>query len=240
MDLPYSIRPYAEVLMRPRSTRLLCLSLCFVGAYAIHGVKAAGENPLAPIGSFADYSIAKDYSSFDQNEKANKERLENGDGEVPRVEKKSSDSVRLNAASAQAQVTVPLGWYAIDQGDKTVIFTADEATRFILHFQMIAKPADFGTFKSDIAEQMKSNLKQPGADCKQFDLPDGSTAVELSHIATRSGKENGMVVVFTPCPKNSHLAAIISLTTPQDQLHKYEGLLGLILKERRIYWPETD
>jgi hypothetical protein len=209
--------------------------LVATGALAI-----SDASRLAPKGSFSDYGFSRDYKSFDPKDPVNAKRLEDGDGEVPRVSAKPPSAATINSASTYTIVTVPLGWYALDEGNQTRIVTPDEKTRFIMHFEDIAPSKSFDQFKKSMLAEMEGQLKpsQPNAKFDQFDLPDGSIAVEIKDLVTKSGSKNGMVTVITPNPrsKESRYAMSISLTTPQADLPKYEGLLGLMLKSRKVMW----
>ncbi len=210
-----------------------------VAALLVLGLQAsAAAHPLDIKGSFADYAFSKDYNSFDPKESRNAKRIENGDGLVPRIAAKLDNAVSISAASCQTILTVPMGWYAMDQGEQTTIYSPDERTRFILHVADISPAKTFAEFKRIALKTMENQLHQPEAKFTQFDMPDGSFAVEIRDIRTASGNKNGMVIVYTANPGKKGIGKVMSmsLTSPMQDFSKYEGLAGLLLKSRKILW----
>lgn len=192
---------------------------------------------LACRGTFAEYAFSTNLNSFDPKEDINAKHTINGDGQVPEVfESNIQGAVTLMASSVRTKITVPKGWYALDEGDETIIRSPDQRIRFLLH--LIKSPKSFDNFRQNILTDMKTELKQDQARFSQFDLLDGSFGIEITNISTSSGRKNGMICVYTPHPKGerNQLAMSMSLTAPQEELRKYEGLLGLMLNSREIQW----
>jgi hypothetical protein len=198
---------------------------------------------VVPVGRFGDYGFSHDYKSFDPKLPANAERVNHGDGDVPHIISKTADSITIYAYSAETKLTIPLGWYGMDRGNETVIYSPDEKSRFILRFIPGSSSANFVDFKKNALSIMQKQMNQPDAKFTQFELPDGSFGVEVRDVTTKEGHKNSIVIIYTPNPnptKGQTYACSISLTSPAPVFTKYEGLLGLMLQDRKIKWPDIE
>lgn len=202
---------------------------------------AGQSNPFAGKGKFADYAQSNNYDSFDPAALRNKVNLEYGVGRVPKILKKFKDSVQLEPLSAHSKLTIPLGWYAADTGTEAVIFSKDDATKITFAFANL-KTTDFTQFKNDLLPKIQKMVHQPDAQFKQFDLPDGTVAIEVTNMKGRHGEPDATVMMFTPDPNSQKagLAQTITMRTCQSDLAKNERMLGLILRSRKIDWQPIE
>lgn len=212
-------------------------ALCAV-LMAIGGKAFAASNPLTAKGTYSDYAFSTANNSFDPKDPINVKHVREGGGSLPSVMQKSADSVTIEARPARTVLTLPLGWYALDQGQQTKIFSPDEQTKLTLHFIDLSPCKSFDEFKQRLLKETKESMKEPTAMFSQFDLPDGSFALEVRNIETKPGQKAGLVSVYTVNPehKDGQPAMSISMLAPLAEFSKYEGLLGLMLESRKISW----
>ncbi|QOY91851.1 hypothetical protein [Paludibaculum fermentans] len=80
-----------------------------------------GEGP-AP--SFALYALADDASSMDPEHQVNANLRNKGAGLTPNVAAENTEEkkVTIGAGSIEAQVDIPMGWFAMDDGKRTLVF----------------------------------------------------------------------------------------------------------------------
>ena len=192
------------------------------------------KSPLAPVGTYARYAFAKNASSYDRK---NAKYAESG-GMPALVRKVGNGFVELGCGSSQTILKAPMGWYSDEDGQNSRLYTPDERSRIIMGFRDIEANTfaqHKATLLSGTRAQMKQ-MKQKSAVVRGFSLPDGSYAVEVTGVTTGSGAKNGFLQVFTPNPQKGRYPMSLSLTAPMSVYAKYRGLVGLILRDRKIVW----
>lgn len=192
------------------------------------------KSPLAPVGTYANYAFAKNASSYDPK---NVKYAESG-GMPASVRKVGNGFVELGCGSSQVVLKMPMGWYSDEDGQNSRLYTPDERSRIIMGFRDIDAKTfaqHKATLLSETRAQMKQ-MKQKAAIVRAFSLPGGSYAVEVTNVTTGSGAKNGFLQVFTPNPEKPQFPMSLSLTAPMSAYPKYRGLVGLILRDRKIIW----
>lgn len=213
----------------------MCLcTVVMLGASLCAAPKTIVKNALAPVGTYASYAFSKNASSYDDK---NPMYVKSG-GSPAFVEKRGADCVLLDCSSSQTVLKAPLGWYSDEDGQNSTFYTPDERSRIIMGFRDI-NGQTFAQMKqtllSDTRSQMKQ-MKQNAVVVRAFSLSGGSYAVEVTGIKTPGGNRNGFLQVFTPNPKKPRYPMSLSLTAPMGVYPKYRGLVGLILRDRKILW----
>jgi hypothetical protein len=191
-------------------------------------VKTGGTSTVSPVGVYKDYAFDKNADSFDPQNKVNVENVENGDGELIQVMKKGDGFVTLKMISGCQFLNVPFGWYGIETGRETVLFSPDKVDRII--FRVVPKAAAAQAAK--IIEQIKS--KQPAILESTKHFPDGSSILQMTNVKTPSGKTNANFQVYSPMPNHPDYLASLNLTCRQEEFDKYKGLVGLMIRDRKI------
>ncbi len=200
----------------------------------------AEEQPL-PVGKYADFALS-----------GSEETLTNPDDPVVRrwtensveniaklisVDRAQSLAV-VKLDSARMTLKIPLGWYAIDDGERGAVFTADEAVR------IVARQVDLtleGT--KTIAEyaQIKRALliqRYPQTEVAEQQLPGGALMNIYRHVPARPNDTAPREIyeIITADPKDPNRAQLTTLGVPDGQGAKYLPLLGLIMRDRVINW----
>ena len=98
---------------------------------AKHAAKESAEQPAqepeTSEKTYADLSLAADTRSLDQDKGINQRFRDNGIGLVPRVlaVNEAERFATLGAGAILAKFNVPLGWHAMDDGKRVLVFDAD-------------------------------------------------------------------------------------------------------------------
>lgn len=88
---------------------------------------------------FAAVVLADDATSFDQDSGINANLRDRGVGLVPRVLSIDANekSARLGAGAIEAIVRVPFGWYALDDGRRTLVFDGENRIQINLSLRQL-------------------------------------------------------------------------------------------------------
>ena len=216
---------------------LLCVMLSHVEA------KEAKMKPFAfPAAQYADFALSKDARTWDAKHPINKKALEDGDGQPLNVlrENKTEKWVQVYAASCQNTLKMPFGWFGLDDGSTTYFWTPDEKTRIICAFNSLedSKPPANTTlwahFKNGALAQMRKQM--PKARFRQFSLKDGSFGIEARGIRSESGREVSFLQIWKHNPQLPAFALSLSLTSPAASYEHNLGLIGLMLRDRKVQW----
>lgn len=196
---------------------------------------APARSTIAPVGSYATYALSKTSASFELSNP----RYVSGEFMAPTLKGRGKGFVTLACGSSQTTLKMPMGWFGHEDGGDSNFFTPDERTRITMGFR------DQGAVASPFAHLQQTRLAETRAQMKAmkqkvnvrgFSLPGGSYAVEITNVTTQSGGRNGFLQVFTPNPQKPRYPMSLSLTAPMSVFPKYRGLVGLILRDRKIIW----
>jgi hypothetical protein len=194
-----------------------------------------------PIGKYADFALASSENTLtDPDDPVVRRWTENSVENIARLmsvdRAQSLAVVRLD--SARMTVNIPLGWYAIDDGERGAIFTPDESVR------IIARQVDLqleGTKTITEYAQIKRGLflqRFPSAEASEQKLAGGQLMNVYKHAPARPN-DNGpreIYEVITADPKDANRAQLTTLGVPDGQGAKYLPLLGLVIRDRVINW----
>jgi len=211
---------------------LASLSLAALAARA----GAAPASRAIAVGRYTDFALSRDTRSFSPQNP----RYKTSGGMPPTVREHGAGYAELSCASSQTILRAPLGWMGDEDGQNSTLFTPDQRTRLIMGFRDLgAGAAPFAaltkTLRASTVAQMKA-AGQKTARVRTFALPGGSFALEITDVTTSSGHKNGMLQVFTPNPQRPRYPMSLSLTSPMSRFRRDQGLVGLILRDRKIIW----
>ncbi|MGJ5820568.1 hypothetical protein [Paludibaculum fermentans] len=87
-------------------------------------VEATTQTPAEKPAGFARYALAEDTASLDPDNSVNTNLRESGQGLTPRIKAEDSEArkVTIAAGAIAALVDVPMGWYVMDDGKRTLVF----------------------------------------------------------------------------------------------------------------------
>ena len=228
-----------------RFSRLIAIGFCLAMCAVAQAKEAKKMEAFAfPAAKYADFALSKDAKSWDIKHPVNRKLLESGAGQPLRVgqENKAEKSVQLYAASCQSVLKMPLGWFGLDDGGATTFWTPDEKTRILCRFTSLgasAAPTEknwWPSFKTRALAQMKKQM--PKAHFRPFDLksPPDSFGIEASGLKSESGRDVKFVQIFTRNSQIPGFALSLSLTSPAKDYAHNLGLIGLILRDRKVQW----
>lgn len=217
-------------------TPLLALLPLAALASSATAAPKTGSKPAIPVGRYTDFALSKDASSFSR---ADPRYVELGTT-PPAVRGRGAGWVELACGSSQTTLRAPMGWLGDEDGKNSTLFTPDQRTRIIMGFRDLGEGTDaFAQMKKTLRASTAAQMKAAGqktALVRTFALPGGSYALEITNVTTSSGNKNGMLQVFTPNPKRPRYPMSLSLTSPMSRFRRDQGLVGLILRDRKIIW----
>jgi len=194
-----------------------------------------------PVGSYADYALADSENTLtDTDDPVVRRWTENSVENIARLVSVDRDQhlavVQLD--SARMTLAIPLGWYAIDDGERGAVFTPDESVR------VVARQVDLkleGTRTIGEYAQIKRGLliqRYPQAEVSEQKLPGGALMNIYRHVPARPNDDGPREIyeVITADPKNADRAQLTTLGVPDGQGAKYLPLLGLIMRDRKLLW----
>lgn len=145
-------------------------------------------------------------------------------------------TVRL--ASARMVLNIPLGWYAVDDGERGAVFTPDEAVRII--GRQVDLPLEQVRSIEEYSEIKRAQMVQryPMAAISGQPLGPGVVMNVYLHIPARPNDKGPRAIyeVVSTDPADPKRAQLTTMGCPDGQEQKYLPLLGLVLRDRRIEW----
>lgn len=145
---------------------------------------------------------------------------------------------RLYSRAVDAEISVPLGWHAIEDNERVAIFNPLRTVRVIiwrvdLEFEGVA---DVDKFL--IAKSAALRTRYPTIKASMETVSTGERIGVFENVPPRRGDREPRVIadLLTPNPENAKRALLITLGAPQSDAEKYLPLLILIKKEIKIVW----
>lgn len=202
---------------------------------------AAQETLTLPIGKYADYATAADSRSLtDENDNVMRKWVDNNIEnifELVSVNREQGSAV-IRFASAKMTLPIPLGWYAMDDGERGAAFTADENVRIIarqldLEFEGMKSIEQYASVKRAIQQQ-----RAPRARIFERRLSTGEVLNVYEAVPARANDSGPRTIyeVLTADPSDPKRGHQILLGVPDGEGPKYMPLLGLIMQDRKLEW----
>lgn len=223
---------------------LLAAGLAAVGLAAVGlAVAAAAEEAGSlPVGRYADFARADTEASFLGGSADPALARWIGSTTDRRAELRSANRAEgfatLYMPASRTTLNVPLGWYAIDDGERGAIFPSDETVRVILRpidlaFEGVADIQGYAALKRAMLMQ-----RYPRARFEERRLaPDMVMNVYRGIPARPNDKAPREIYdIVTASPTDKGRANLLTFGVPEGQGDRYMPLLGLMLKDRRIDW----
>jgi len=205
------------------------------------GQALAQETMTLPIGNYADFATSTDEKSLmDQDDPVMRKWVDNNIENIVKVVSIDRDGAKavVNFASARMTLPIPLGWYAMDDGERGAAFTADEDVRIIsrqldLEFEGVPNIEQYAAIKRAIQQQ-----RAPRARIFEKRLPGGEVVNVYENVPARANDRGPRTIyeVLTAHPSDKKRGHQILLGVPDGQGLKYLPLLGLVMRDRKIDW----
>lgn len=198
-------------------------------------------DPREMVGKYADFAHAdSEQSLLDRNDPILRKWVTNTMENV--IEVKNVDRVGQNATvyslSAKMSVTIPLGWYAIDDGERGAAFVADETLRLIMRqvdlaFEGVSGIGDYAQVKRGLLLQQFPKMR-----AQEVRLSPDIIMNVYEAVPPRPNDKLPRTIfdIITASPKDPKRANLMTFGVPDGQGQKYLPLLGLFLRDRKIDW----
>jgi hypothetical protein len=209
---------------------------------ALAAMPASGQEMLTlPVGKYSDFATSSDEKSLmDQEDPVMRKWVDNNIENIVKIvtiERASSRAI-VNFASAKMTLAIPLGWYAMDDGERGAAFTADEDVRIIarqldLEFEGVPSIQEYAGVKRAIQQQ-----RAPRARIFEKRLPGGQVVNIYEAVPARANDRGPRTIyeVLSAHPTDKKRGHQILLGVPDGQGVKYLPLLGLIMQDSKIEW----
>jgi hypothetical protein len=209
---------------------------------ALSAAPAFGQDILTlPVGKYADFATSTDEKSLmDQDDPVMRKWVDNNIENIVKIVSIERANARaiINFASAKMTLPIPLGWYAMDDGERGAAFTADEDVRIIarqldLEFEGVPSIEQYAAVKRGIQQQ-----RAPRARIAERRLPGGQVVNIYEGVPPRANDRGPRTIyeILTAHPTDKKRGHQILLGVPDGQGIKYLPLLGLITQDAKIEW----
>lgn len=201
----------------------------------------AQETLVLPVGKYLDFATATDSRSLTEDDSLVMRRWVDNNieniAELISVDREQGSATVL-FASAKMTLPIPLGWYAMDDGERGAAFTGDENVRIIarqldLEFEGMKTIEEYASVKRAIQQQ-----RAPRARIAEKRLSTGQIVNVYQAVPPRPNDSGPRAIfeVLTPHPTDKRRGHQILFGVPDGQEEKYLPLLGLIMRDRKIDW----
>lgn len=196
---------------------------------------ATQDSAEAPV-SFARYALADDAASLDPDNSTNTNLRESGHGLTPRIKDQDPEArkVTIAAGSIAALVDVPMGWYAMDDGKRTLVF--EPAGEVQINLNVIPR---FLRSADEILDDLQREADQSYDDPKMLRLAeDGLYALSIRNIFDRGVEIEQLHLLRDGRDGSTMLRARVTATPARMQ--DAANLAELILKSVTFPGAEPD
>lgn len=210
-------------------------------AVLLAGPALAQDVLTLPVGKYADFATSSDEKSLmDQEDPVMRKWVDNNIENIVRVVSidRAGSKAIINFASARMTLAIPLGWYAMDDGERGAAFTADEDIRIIarqldLEFEGVKTIQEYAGVKRSLQQQ-----RAPRAKISERRLASGQVVNVYEAVPARANDRGPRTIyeVLTAHPTDKKRGHQILFGVPDGQGEKYLPLLGLIMQYARIEW----
>lgn len=151
----------------------------------------------------------------------------------------ASQAVRLRFDSVKAELLLPMGWQATEDGERGVAYTTDKRIRLIVWRVDFAYEGvrDAEHYAATKAGSIKA--RRPGVQAQARKLRDGSFVIVYENVPKGPSDSSGPRTVFDliiPDPRNPKVAVLVTLGMPASEAGRGLQLLALITQNMRIDW----
>jgi len=222
----------------------LVLKAIFGAGLAFVAAAPAGAeyvDPRAMVGKYGDFAQSdNERSLLDRNDAILQRWVTNTTENV--IEVKNVDRAGQNATvysiSSKTTVTIPLGWYAIDDGERGAAFVGDETLRLIMRQVDLAYEGVSGI--GDYAQVKRGLLLQQFPKMRASEVRLGPDMIMNVYegVPPRPNDKAPRTIfdIITASPKDPKRANLMTFGVPDGEGQRYLPLLGLFLRDRKIDW----
>jgi hypothetical protein len=175
--------------------------------------------------TLADFSLAADAASLDQNHPTNRVLLENGIGFTPPIVSIHQELryCCVRASSISADLDVPFGWHAMDDGTRLLIF--DAANDVQINFRQMDASQDLIDLAEELTEAMAST--QPALQSLKLELG-GMPALAFRGIVI-DGQALEQVHLFHRTPEHGGAYLHARVTATPETVVRAMNMVELML-----------
>ena len=222
------------------------IAVLILGLAAVAARAGLADEPLVlPVGEYSDFATSSHSASLtDTDDPVMRKWVDNSIENIARlvsVDRAGSHAV-VEFPSARMTVKVPLGWYAIDDGERGAAFTANEDVRIIvrqldLAFEGVKTIEEYAALKRAIQQK-----RAPKARISVRRLGTGEVVNIYEAVPPRPNDRGPRAIyeVLAAHPADPARGSQTLLGVPDGDGERYLGLLGLLMRDRVIDWQPVE
>jgi len=148
---------------------------------------------------------------------------------------------RMRSRAVDAEVSLPLGWHAIEDNERVAIFNPRRTVRVILWRVDLEFEGAADIDKFLIAKAAALRTRFPTIKASFETLSTGERIGVFENVPPRRGDREHRVVadLLIPNPQNDKRAFLVTLGAPQSEAELYLPLLILIKRDLKIVWRKN-
>lgn len=219
------------------------------GAFAA-GVLAAGAASAQKGGqldpgdsTFKNYALSETAGSLHDAENAVNRQWTNATAEsltelLTSVPKEGF--ARIRSKAVDVEMSVPLGWHAIEDNERLAIFNPDRTVRIIVWRVDLEFEGVPDLEKYLVGKAAALRVRYPKVQATSRALPNGSFLGVFNDVPPRAGDKEPRAIfdLLTPNPQNPKRALLMTFGTPASQTDRYLPLLALLERSQKIKWTK--
>jgi hypothetical protein len=231
MTVPHRTHEHKQKESGRRLVLAAALAMWWVGP-------AAAQNTLDAGGlSFRDFAVADRGASFYRGDPM----VPNGQGpasaQVLEIDNQNG-LARIRFGSIKVDVAVPLGWFASDDPERGVSYSADKSYRLIVWrvdfaFEGVKDAEQYAATKGGVIKS-----RYPSVQSQARKLGDGSFLIAYENVPPSKGDRERRTVFDNVIanPANPKAGVLMTLGVPASQEQRGFKLMALLKQNMRIEW----
>ncbi|MBL7684530.1 MAG: hypothetical protein JNK65_00640 [Deltaproteobacteria bacterium] len=191
-----------------------------------------------PLSDYKQFALSSRASGLDPKTSENRRRLRDGLGTLPTIWGEGEGYAQVRSTAINANLNVPHGWEALEDGKKLRIFTPDSDVLIIVNWVDTSTYGGWEGFKQKFLQQSSYDFSQQKKDNKnmkleQFILDESSFGHKITHVQGEF-EEYSLMTFLKSLPEKNGNALRLNLTAPPEKLDQYIPLLGLLMKDVKV------
>lgn len=227
-----------------KMARLIAVTVSVAAAMAGAGATAQKGGQLDPGDStFKNYALSETASSLHDVENAVNRQWTNATAEsltelLTAVPKEGY--ARIKSKAVDIELSVPLGWHAIEDNERLAIFNPDRTVRVIVWRVDLEFEGVPDLEKYLVGKTAALRVRYPKVQATSRALPNGSFLGVFNDVPPRAGDKEPRAIfdLLTPNPQNPKRALLMTFGVPASQTDRYLPLLALLERNRKIKWTK--
>jgi hypothetical protein len=195
---------------------------------------STGAGPAAPKAPTVDPAgpdltpyVLNDPAALDSEDEINKRFRDNGAGLVPNVQHVNHQRgyAVIGSSALEALFAIPLGWHAVDDGRRTLLFDKDNVAQVNLNPMAIDGQSPDQIFTAILQDLAKES---PDVEHRVLDL-EGNPGLAIRNLVI-DGQQLQQCYILMRHPHNDNVAIKVRVTSDEENIARALNMTGEIVK----------